>query len=91
MNRNDMTKHLRDGRTTGPQVKAVPPGTPIQVDLKNATKQVCICGCDSFIQALNIFKVSAIISPTGQELIANQQIVICSNCKKPFGQEEEKN
>ena len=86
-----MTKHMYNQPKREPVMKSIPAGTQIQVDLKNATKQTCICGCDSFIPAINIFKVSAIISPTGQELIANQQIVICSNCKKPFGKEEEKN
>ncbi len=82
MNKNDMTRRLpRQGQASGPQYKELPPGTPIQVDLKNATKQQCICGNDTFVPAIQVYKVSAFISPTGQELVANQQVVICSKCQ----------
>ena len=83
MNVSDMKKHLKSGRAN-PAVRELPPGTPIQVDLKNATKQSCECGCQAFVPAVNVFKVSALISPTGQELIANQQVVICAKCQKTF-------
>lgn len=84
-NKYDMLKHLpKNGRDRAPEMKTVPPGTPIQVDLKNATLQECECGGATFSPAIQIYKVSAIISPTGQELIANQQVLICTKCSKMY-------
>ena len=85
MNVSDMTKHVKSGRAGQPKLQELPPGTPIQVDLKNATKQQCECGNDTFIPAIQVYKVSALISPTGQELIANQQVVICTKCFSLYG------
>ena len=85
----DMTKHLpKRGRGEPPKMQTLPPGTPIQVDLKNAAIQSCRCGCRYFIPAVMVYKVSALISPTGQELIANQQVVVCLECHKAFGEQE---
>jgi hypothetical protein len=67
-----------------PPRKEVPPGTPIQVDLNHATIQNCECGNSTFSPAIQVYKVSAILSPTGQELIARQEVVICSKCSKIF-------
>jgi len=64
--------------------KDVPPGTPIQVDLKNAALQTCECGNTFFTPAMQIYKVSALISPTGQELVANQQVLVCLKCNKVY-------
>lgn len=88
MNLYDMNKHLpKAGKAKGvPQMKELPPGTPIQVDLKNATVQVCPCGSKYFIPAISVYKVSALISPTGQELIANQQVVVCLKCHLALGE-----
>jgi hypothetical protein len=89
MNLYDMNKHLpKHGKGT-PPLKEVPPGTPIQVDLNNATIQVCPCGSKYFIPAISVYKVSALISPTGQELIANQQVVICAKCHLALGEKIE--
>jgi len=67
----------------------------IQVDLKNATPKTCqnkiadhrelgvherICGCDIFIPAVKLYTVSALVSPTGQELLAQQPVLICRSC-----------
>jgi len=89
MNRYDMKKHLpKPGRGMGGAsqmaMREVPPGTPIQVDLNTATKQSCECGGEVFVPAIQVYKVSALISPTGQELIANQQVIICAKCSKIF-------
>jgi hypothetical protein len=56
----------------------------ITVDLKNATQRECACGCKYFIPVVQVYTVSALVSPTGQELIAQQQILICMDCKEPI-------
>lgn len=93
MNPTDLTKHLKTGQKPN-HLRSVPinppPGTPIQVDLKNAILQKCSCGSTTFSPAMQIYKVSALISPTGQELIANQQVVVCTKCGVTFGEEEKK-
>jgi hypothetical protein len=66
--------------------KELPPNTPIQVDLKNATQKFCPCGCPHFMQVSNVYIVSALVSPTGQELMANSPVLICVECHTPYGQ-----
>ena len=56
------------------------PGQQIQVDLKNANPKVCGCGCKYFIPVVACYTVSALVSPTGQELTAQQPVLICKNC-----------
>jgi len=73
-------------KNQNPQYRELPPNTPIQVDLKNATQKSCPCGCPFFMQAAKVFVVSALVSPTGQEMIANQQLLICVECHTPFGE-----
>lgn len=60
------------------------PGQQVQVDLKDAKQRECECGCKYFNQVMTVFIVSALVSPTGQELIVNQPALICSECKKQF-------
>jgi hypothetical protein len=72
-------RRLRDN---GIQMKQVRPGEQFAVDLKNAIQKECECGCKHFIPAFNVYTVSALVSPTGQELTAQQQILICMDCKK---------
>ena len=57
------------------------PKTQVNVDLSDA--ETMSCGkCDNkiFIQGYVIKKISAIISPTGQEVIAPVQVFNCGNC-----------
>jgi len=54
----------------------------IQVDLKNADPKICGCGCKYFIPVVQVFTVSALLSPTGQELAAQQPVLICMDCKE---------
>jgi len=63
-----------------PQMKTLAPGQQIQVDLKNATPKVCDCGCKYFIPVIAVYTVSALVSPTGQELTAQQPVLICKDC-----------
>jgi hypothetical protein len=60
------------------------PGEQIQVGpevLKNATPKVCECGCKYFIPVVSVFTVSALVSPIGKELTAQQPVLICLDCK----------
>jgi len=69
-----------------PRYQELPPNTPIQVDIKNATQKACPCGCLYFMQVASVYIVSALISPTGQELTAHQPVLICVDCHTPFGE-----
>lgn len=69
-------------REKGVQFKQLQPGQQIQVDLKNATPKLCECGCKHFIPAVELFTVSALVSPTGQEMMAQRPILVCMDCSK---------
>jgi hypothetical protein len=86
MNPYDSIKHLPKKRKGQSTMRELPPNTPIQVNLDTATKQACPCGNTYFTAAIAIYKVSALVSPTGQELIAQQPILLCTECKTPFGE-----
>lgn len=55
---------------------------PIQVDLKNATQNICSCGCEYFLPVIKSYTLPALASPTGQELMAQKTVLICIECKK---------
>jgi hypothetical protein len=72
-------------------LKGLPPrgmnhGEPIQVniDLKDATPKVCECGCSLFTPAVQLYTVSALLSPIGKELTAQQPVLVCMECRKPI-------
>ena len=57
------------------------PKAKVQVDLKDAETMMCMkCDNKIFIQGYVIKKLSAIVSPTGQEVIAPIQVFNCGNC-----------
>lgn len=57
------------------------PTQQIPVDLKNAQDIQCEkCMGKYFIPVFSIKKVSALISPTGEELMVPVQTFKCSNC-----------
>ena len=57
------------------------PKQKVQVDLKDADTMKCqACGNSIFIQGYVIKKISAIVSPTGKEVIAPIQVFNCGNC-----------
>ena len=57
------------------------PQQQVQVDLKDADTMKCqACGNTIFIQGYVIKKISAIVSPTGKEVIAPIQVFNCGNC-----------
>ena len=57
------------------------PKAQVQVDLTDAETMTCMkCDNKIFIQGYVIKKISAIISPTGKEMIAPVQVFNCGNC-----------
>jgi hypothetical protein len=69
-------------RENGIQMKSIRPGEQIVVDLKNATQRECECGCKHFIPVVDVYILSALVSPTGKELPVQQQVLLCMECKK---------
>ena len=66
------------------------PKAKVQVDLKDAETMTCQqCDNKIFIQGYVIKRLSAIISPTGQEVIAPIQVFNCGSCGEllPLGGE----
>ena len=72
-------------RQHGVHFKQLKPGEQVAIDIKNATKQVCSCGCNFFIPVVFMYKVSALVSPTGQELMVQQPVMVCLRCHIPLG------
>ena len=63
-------------------------GQQIEVDLTHAKQIGCKCGGKVFLQGgFNLFAISAIVSPTGQDLIANKPVLYCARCFEPAGPE----
>ena len=57
------------------------PQQKVQVDLAEAETMNCQkCNNKIFIQGYVIKKISAIMSPTGEEVIAPVQVFNCGNC-----------
>ena len=53
----------------------------VNVDISQADDAKCDkCGHDVFVPVFLIKKVSAIMSPNGQEIIAPVQVFGCNNC-----------
>ena len=64
-----------------PQKPIPKPKHQVQVDLEDAETMICQkCGNKIFIQGYVIKKISAIMSPTGKEVIAPLQVFNCGNC-----------
>jgi len=57
--------------------------TQVQVDLKQADTIKCKeCGNYLWIQSFVLKKLSALVSPTGQETMIPVQVFSCGNCGK---------
>jgi hypothetical protein len=69
-------------RDHGVQFKQLKPGEQIQVDLKNATEKLCACGHGIFVPGIKLYTVSALVSPTGQEMMAQQPVLVCMRCNE---------
>lgn len=54
----------------------------ININLKDAQDVKCTeCEGEVFVPAFLIKKISALVSPTGQEVLAPVQVFQCSNCQ----------
>jgi uncharacterized Zn finger protein len=61
--------------------KAQSQGTQVKVDLKDAETIKCKnCGNYLFIQSFVLKKLSALVSPNGQEALIPVQVYSCGNC-----------
>jgi hypothetical protein len=57
------------------------PQAQVKIDLADADTMKCqSCENPVFIQGYIIKKISAIVSPTGEEVIAPVQVFNCGNC-----------
>ena len=57
------------------------PQQQVQIDLSDADTMKCQkCENSIFIQGYVIKRISAIVSPTGEEVIAPIQVFNCGNC-----------
>ena len=57
------------------------PKQQVKIDLSDADAMKCQkCGNSIFIQGYVIKRISAIVSPTGEEVIAPIQVFNCGNC-----------
>ena len=68
----------------GPQ-QPQPQVQQIQVNVDGQEPEQCACGCVHFKQAIMVYRVSALVSPTGKELIAQRSVLLCMDCELPFG------
>ena len=67
---------------TGRTMNKLQPGQQVNVDLKDATQRKCECGCEFFTPAMTVWTVSAIMSPSGDELTAQKPALLCVECHK---------
>ena len=75
-------------KSTGMKMKQLAPGQQIQLtpkQMESAVSKVCECGCEYFIPAVKVSTISAIISPTGQELTTQTPCLVCLECHKALG------
>jgi|TARA_B100000287_G_scaffold369886_1_gene367030 uncharacterized Zn finger protein len=60
-------------------------GQQVTVDLSQAENIVCkSCGNYSFIQSFFLKRISALMSPSGQEAIVPVQVYSCGNCGEVY-------
>ena len=53
----------------------------MNIDFSQTTAEVCEeCGNDTFIQTYQMRKLSALLSPTGQEAMIPIQLFTCAKC-----------
>jgi|GEM_PF-1268227 len=75
-------------KNTGMKMKQLAPGQQIQLtpkQMESAKPRACECGCEYFMQAIKVSTISAIISPTGQELTTQTPVLVCVDCHKALG------
>ena len=83
-----MGESIRRMRETGHKLKLLQPGQQIQLtpkQMESAKVKACECGCEYFMPAIKVSTISAIISPTGQELTTQTPVLVCVDCHKALG------
>ena len=56
----------------------------INVDLSTLPKRKCHCGSETFIPAINLYEVPAILSPNGKAgIVATDAGFVCLACQAP--------
>ena len=57
------------------------PTPQMNIDFSQTTAEVCEkCGNDTFVSAIKLRKLSALLSPTGQETMIPIQVFACAKC-----------
>ena len=57
------------------------PGLNMNIDFSQTTAEKCeSCGNDTFLPAFKMRKMSALLSPHGQETIIPMQVFACAKC-----------
>ena len=57
------------------------PQPQMNIDFSQTTAEVCEeCGNDTFVQVYQMRKLSALLSPTGQETMIPMQVFTCAKC-----------
>ena len=66
--------------------KNMKPNEPMQitVNLKDADRKPCECGCNYFIPVVELYMVSALVSPNGKESLVQRPVLVCLKCQMPF-------
>lgn len=63
---------------------------PVQIDLSQAPEVTCgKCENNVFLQGMQFRKISAILSPTGEEGMVPIPAFVCSKCGQSLREEEE--
>jgi hypothetical protein len=58
------------------------PGQQINVDLTNAKQRLCPeCECEFFQPVIEVFILSGLANPTGQDLTIQKPVLICLECR----------
>ena len=53
----------------------------MNIDFSQTTAEICEgCGNDTFVQVFKMRKLSALLSPTGQEAMIPVQVFACAKC-----------
>jgi len=63
----------------------------LNVDLNKCETLACKCGNKTFTPVITLKKISALLSPTGREMIVELRQRICLKCGEKFVLEEKKN
>jgi hypothetical protein len=53
----------------------------LKIPLSSLNKRKCECGCENFVPAINIYEISAIVSPNGKAgVVFSDPRFACLNC-----------